>query len=180
ILKALEDYPNAVGYRSQCFHSAARALSSTLLMPSKSCVFYLSDAIFALHTPIVVTIDARRTTILTIELASDRSADTWRGHCEALEAHHFSSLGLASDRGLGLVAGYRAACDMALWGVDYFHECRDLFAVQHPWARKASTAMEREYDAAHKFHHANSASNLTKRLQHYETAPHACEQAIAL
>ena len=52
----------------------------------------------------------------------DRSADTWRGHFEALEAHHFSSLGLASDRGLGLVAGYRAACDMALWVVDYFHE----------------------------------------------------------
>ena len=180
ILKALEYSPNSVGYLSQFFHSAAQALPSTLLMPSKSFVFYLSDEIFALHTPILVTIDARSTTILNIELASDRSADTWKGHFAALEAHHFSSLGLASDRGLGLVAGYRAACDMALWVVDYFHEFRDLFELQHQLERKAYVAIEREYDTAQKFDHAQSASNLAKRLQQYETAQHACQQAIAL
>jgi hypothetical protein len=128
----------------------------------------------------LVTIDARSTTILNIELASDRSADTWRVHFEALEAHHFFSLGMASDRGLGLVAGYRAACDMALWVVDYFHEFRDLFELQHQLERKAYAAIAQEYDAAHKFDHAKSASNLAKRLQQYETAHHACQQAIAL
>ena len=136
-MQALEYSPNSVGYLSQFFHSVAQALPATLFMPSKSFVFYLSDEIFALHTPILVTIDARSTTILNIELASDRSADTRRGHFEALEAHHFFSLGLASDRGLGLVAGYRAACDMALWVVDYFHEFRDLFELQHQLERKA-------------------------------------------
>jgi hypothetical protein len=39
ILKALEYHPNSVGYLSQCFHSAAQVLPSTLLMPSKSFVF---------------------------------------------------------------------------------------------------------------------------------------------
>ena len=180
ILKALEYSPNSVGSLSQFFHRAAQELPSTLLMPSKSFVFYLSDEIFALHTPLLVTIDARSTTILNIELASDRSADTWRRHFEALEAHHFSSLGLASDRGLGLVAGYRAACDMALWVVDHFHEFRDLFELQHQLERKAYAAIEREYDAAQKFDHAKSAANLAKRLQHYDTAQHACQQAIAL
>ena len=180
ILKALEYQPNSVGYLSQFFHSAAQALPSTLLMPSKTFVFYLSDEIFALHTPILVTIDARSTTILNIELASDRSADTWRAHFEALEAHHFFSLGMASDRGLGLVAGYQAACDMALWVVDYFHEFRDLFELLHQLERKAYAAIEQEYDAAQKFDHAKSESNLAKRLQQYETAQHACEQAIAL
>lgn len=149
-------------------------------MPSKSFVLYLSDEIFALHTPIVVTIAARSTTIRNIALASDRSAATWKGHFEALEAHHFSSLGRASDRGLGLVAGYRAACDMALWVVADFHAFRDRFEVQHQLERKASAAIEREYDAAQKFDHAKSASNLAKRLQHSETAQHACQQAIAL
>ena len=81
--------------------------------------FYLSDEIFAIHAPILVTIDARSTTILNIELASDRSAETWRAHFEALAEHQFVSLGMASDRGLGLVAGYQAACDMALWVADY-------------------------------------------------------------
>src|SRR2546426_10374101 len=180
ILKALEYHPNSVGYLSQFFQSAAQVLPSTLLMPSKSFVFYLSDEIFALHTPSLVTIDARSTTILKIELASDRSADTWRVHFEALEAHHFFSLGMASDRGLGLVAGYRAACDMALWVADYFHEFRDLCEVLQQLERKAYTAIDKEYDAMQKFARAKSEANLHKRLHHYDTAHHACEQAMAL
>ena len=137
IVKALEYHPNSVGYLSQFFHSAGQALPATLVMPSKTLVFYISDEIFAIHAPILVTIDARSTTILNIKLASDRSADTWRAHFEALENHQFVSLGLASDRGLGLVAGYRAACDMALWVADYFHEFRDLFEVLHQVERQA-------------------------------------------
>src|SRR5438445_6558506 len=180
ILKALEYHPNSVGYLSQFFHSAGQTLPSTLVIPSKKWVFYLSDEIFAMHTPILVTIDARSTTILNIELASDRSADTWRAHFEALADHQFFSLGMASDRGLGLVAGYQAACDMALWVADYFHELRDLFEVLHQLERKAYAAISKEDDAAHKFARAKSEANLAKRLQQYDTAHHACEQAMAL
>ena len=113
ILKALQYRPNSVGYLSQFFESAGQALACTLLMPSKKVVFYLSDEIFAIHVPILLTIDAQSTAILKIELASDRSAETWRAHFEALENHYFVSLGLASARGLGLVAGYQGACDLA-------------------------------------------------------------------
>ncbi len=180
IVKALEYHPNSVGYLSQFFHSAGQALPSVLVMSSKTLVFYLSDEIFAIHAPILVTIDAQSTTILNIELASDRSAETWKAHFEALENHHFFSLGMASDRGLGLVAGYRAAVDMALWVADYFHEFRDLFELLQQLERKAYAAIDKEYDAAQKFDHAKSASHLEKRLQHYETAHHAAEQAMAL
>src|SRR2546429_2132568 len=180
ILKALEYHPNAVGSLSQFFQSAGQTLPSTLLMPSKTWVFYLSDEIFAIHAPILVTIDARSTTILNIELASDRSAETWKAHFEALEQHRFFSLGMASDRGLGLVAGYQAACDMALWVADYFHEFQDLFALRHQLERKAYAAIGQEDDAAQKFDHAKSTSNLAKRLQQYDTAHHVCEQAMAL
>lgn len=180
IVKALEYHPNSVGYLSQFFHSAGQALPSTLVMPSQTCVFYLSDEIFALHAPILVTIDAASTAILKIERASDRSADTWQAHFEALEAHHFSSLGMASDRGLGLVAGYRAACDMALWVADYFQEFRDLFEVLHHVERTAYAAIDKEDNAARKFTRAKSEATLTKRLQQYDTAHHTCEQAMAL
>src|SRR6202795_1610037 len=180
IIKALEYHPNSVGYLSQFFHNAGQALPSALVMPSKTLVFYLSDEIFAIHAPILITIDAHSTTILNIELAADRSADTWKAHFEALEHHHFFSLGMASDRGLGLVAGYRAASDIALWVADYFHEFRDLFELLHQVERKAYAAIDKEYDAAQKFAHAKSASHLEKRLQHYETAQHAAEQAMAL
>ena len=180
ILKALEYHPNSVGYLSQFFHSAGQVLPSTLLRSSQTLVFYLSDEVFAIDKPILVTIDAQSTTILHIELAADRSAETWRAHFEALEHHHFVSLGMASDRGLGLVAGYRAACDMVLWVADYFHEFRDLFKLLHQLERKAYTAIDKAYDAAHKFAHAKSEANLHKRLQQYDTAQHACEQAMTL
>jgi hypothetical protein len=180
IVKALEYSPHSVGYLSQFFHSAGQALPSTLAMPSQTWMFYLSDEVFALHAPILVTIDARSTAILNIELAADRSADTWKAHFEALEAHHCSSLGMASDRGLGLVAGYQAACNMALWVADYFHEFRDLFAVLHQLERRAYTAIGKEYDAAQKFARAQSAATLEKRLHQYEQAHHACAPAIAL
>jgi hypothetical protein len=180
IVKALEYHPNSVGYLSQFFHSAGQALPSTLLMPSKTWVFYLSDEIFALHAPILVTIDARSTTILNIELASERSAETWRAHFEALEEHHFFSLGMASDRATGLMAGYQAACDMALWVADYFHEFRDLFEVLPQLERKAYAAIDQEYAAARTFANAKSEANLQKRLAHYDTAHRTCEQAMAL
>ena len=180
IVKALEYHPNSVGYLSQFFHSAGQVLPSTLLMPSKTWVFYLSDEIFAIHAPILVTIDARSTAILNIELASERSAETWKAHFEALEEHHFFSLGMASDRATGLMAGYQAACDMALWVADYFHEFRDLFEVLPQLERKAYAAIDLEYEAARTFANAKSEAHLQKRLAHYDTAHRTCEQAMAL
>lgn len=180
ILKALDYHPHSVGYLSQFFQSAAQTLPSTLLMPSKKLVFYLSDEIFAIDKPILVTIDARSTTILNIELASDRSAETWKAHFEALENHQFVSLGMASDRGTGLVAGYQAACDVALWVADYFHEFRDLFELLYRLERKAYSAMDKEYEAARLFANAKSEANLQQRLEHYDAVHRTCEQAMTL
>jgi hypothetical protein len=101
ILKALHYRPNSVGYLSQFFQNAGRALPSTLSMSSQQVVFYLSDEIFAIHAPILLTDDAQSTAILKIERASDRSAQTWRAHFEALENHDFVSLGLSLGSGPG-------------------------------------------------------------------------------
>jgi hypothetical protein len=180
ILQALDYHPHSVGFLSQCFHKAGQALPSTLVMPSKTWVFYLSDEIFALDKPILITIAAHSTTILNIALATERSAETWRAHCAALEQHHFLSLGRASDRGTGLVAGYQAACDMALWVADYFHEVRDLYEVLHQWERTAYAAIDKEYEAARTFANAKSEAHLQKRLAHYDPAHRTCEQAMAL
>jgi len=179
ILKTLDYQPNSVGSLSTFFQRYGQALPSTLSTESQKVVFYLSDEIFAIHTPILVTIDASSTAILKIELAADRSAETWSAHFAELEDHLFYSIGMASDRGRGLVAGYRAACEKAPWVCDHFHEFRDLFHVLHQLERKAYTAIHKEDEAAHKFDHAKSASNLHKRLQQYEQAYHTCEQAMA-
>ncbi len=180
ILQALGHRPDSVGHVSQFLKSCGRSVPSTLSMASQKFVFYLSDEIFAINTPILVTIDARSTAILKIELASDRSAQTWQAHFEDLGNHSFLSLGMASDRGTGLVAGYRAAVQAALWVCDYFHEFRGLFKLLHQLERKAYAAVGAEDDAARKFDNAKSEPNLEKRLRQLEEASRVCEQAVAL
>lgn len=179
ILQYFQYQPNSVGYLSERFHTYGAALPSTLAMAEHKVVFYLSDEIFARHQPILVTIEAQSTAILKIQLASDRSAETWKAHFDDLGAHRFHSIGMASDRGRGLVAGYQAACQDARWVCDRFHEFQDLFARRHQLERKAYAAIAKEDEAAHTFHHAKSEANLHKRLQHYEHAHHACEHAMA-
>jgi len=178
ILKTLQYQPHSVGYLSNFFHRAGHALPSTVSMASKKVVFYLSDEIFALHTPILVTIDAQSTAILNIELASDRSAQTWSAHFTKLHDHRFDGIGMASDRGKGVVAGYQATCQEALWVCDYFHEFRDLFNVLHQLERKAYSAIGKEHDAAQKWERAKSAATFDKRFQQYHHASQACEQLM--
>jgi hypothetical protein len=179
ILQYFQYQPNSVGYLSERFQNYGAVLPSTLAMAAPTVVLYLSDEIFARHQPILVTIEAQSTAILKMQLASDRSAETWKAHCDDLGAHRFHSIGMASDRGLGLVAGYHAACPDARWVCDRFHEFHDLFDRRRQLERKAYAAIAKEDEAAHTFHNAKSEANLHKRLQHYERAHHACEQAMA-
>src|SRR5215831_11116064 len=179
ILKYCQYQPNSVGYLSECFQNYGATLPSTLSMAKHTVVFYLSDEIFARHQPILVTIEAQSTASLKMQLASDRLAETWKAHFDDLGAHRFHSLGMASDRGRGLVAGYHAACQDARWVCDRFHECRDLFERRRQLERKAYAAIAKEDEAARTFHNAKSEAHLHKRLQHYEHAHRVCEHAIA-
>jgi Transposase len=178
IFKHFDYEPSSVGYLSQYLQDYGRSVPSTLSMEQKKVVFYLSDEIFAIQAPILVTIDAQSTAILKIELASDRSAKTWATHFKALNAHRFHSLGMASDRGVGLKAGYQAACQDGVWVCDHFHEFQELYNRCHQLERQAYRAIAREHKAAEKFANAKSEANLQNRLEQYERARHACQQAI--
>jgi hypothetical protein len=105
ILKYCHYQPNSVGYLSACFQHDGAALPSTLAMAERTVVFYLSDAMFARPQPILVTIEAHSTAILKMQLASERSAETWHAHVDDLGEQRFHSIGMASARGLGLLAG---------------------------------------------------------------------------
>ena len=178
IFKHFDYQPGSVGYLSEFLQDYGRSLPSTLSMAQKKVVFYLSDEIFAIRAPILVTLDAQSTAILKIELASDRSAKTWETHFQDLGAHCFHSLGMASDRGVGLKAGYQAACKDGLWVCDQFHEFQDLFNRCHQLERQAYRAIAGEHEAAEKFAKAKSEVTLQKRLEKYEKAKKSCEHAI--
>ena len=179
ICKYFQYQPHSVGYLRACFQPYGAALPSTLAMAERTVVLYLRDAMFARHQPILVTIEAQSTAMLQMQLASDRSAETWKAHCDDLGEHRFHRIGMASDRGLGLMVGSHAACPDARWVCDRVHEFQDLLDRRRPLERKASAAIAKEDEAAHTFHNATSEANLGKRLQHYERAHHACEHAMA-
>ncbi|SEH05579.1 Uncharacterised protein [Candidatus Venteria ishoeyi] len=107
----------------KCF---TKNLPSTLNTGQPHRVFYLSDEIFAFDYPILITIAPVSTAILCIELASDRKTKTWKVHFEALDARQFTTKCLDSDWGNGLVQGYQAAYQEAVWSSDHFHEFRGL------------------------------------------------------
>jgi len=148
-------------------------------MAEPTVVLYLSEEIFARHQPLLVTLEAQRTASLKIQLASERSAETWQAHVDDLGQHHCHSLGMASERGRGLVAGYPAACHDARWVCDRFQEFRALFDRRRHLERKAYAAMAQEDEATQTGPNAQSEAHLHQRLQHDEHAHHACEQAIA-
>jgi hypothetical protein len=158
LLKRMEYRPSSVGYLSDYLQDYGRCVPSTLSMPHKKVVFYLSDEIFAIRAPILVTIDAQSTAILNIELASARSAKTWETHFQDLGAHRFHSLGMASDRGVGLQAGYQAAGQEGCWVCDQFHAFQDLFNRCHQLERKAYRAIGKEVKAAETFTNAKKRS----------------------
>jgi len=148
-------------------------------MAAPTVVLYLSDEIFARHQPILVTIEAQSTAIVKIQLAAERSAEIGQAHCDDLGHHRFHRIGMASDRGRGLVAGSHAACQDARWVCDRFHACRDLLDRRRQLERKAYATIAKEDEATQTCHNATSEAHLHKRLQHYAHAHHACEHAIA-
>jgi hypothetical protein len=179
IFTYLQYQPNAVGSLRERFQASGRALPSTLSMTESKVVLYLSDEIFARHQPLLVPIEAHSTASLTIHLASDRSAQTWKAHGDDLGEHRFHSIGMASDRGVGLVAGSHAACPDARWVWDRFHALQDLCDRRQQLERTASAALAKEAEAATTFHTATSEAHLHTRLQRYAQAHHACEHAMA-
>jgi hypothetical protein len=137
IFKHFDSQPNSVGSLSAYLRDYGRGVPSTLSMPHKKVVLYLSDEICAIRAPLLVTLAAQSTAILTIELASDRSATTWATHLQDRGAHRFHSLGMASDRGVGLQAGDQAAWQEGCWVCDQFHEFQDRFNRCHHLESKA-------------------------------------------
>jgi hypothetical protein len=74
-------------------------------MAERTVVFSLSDAMFARHQPSLGTLAAHSTAMLQMHLASERSAEPWNAHGDDRGEPRFHSLGMASERGRGLMGG---------------------------------------------------------------------------
>ncbi|SEH06252.1 hypothetical protein [Candidatus Venteria ishoeyi] len=113
-----------------------------------------------------------------MEIAPDRKTKTWKAHFEALDAQQFTTKGLGSDRGNGLVQGYKAAYQNAVWSSDHFHEFRGLSQLCSRLEKQAYAAITAEQERLRVCNNACSEKNQENRLQQLQEATLICEQRI--
>lgn len=175
ISRNLGNTPASVGYISERLKAYGEVLPSSLLSMDGSYVFFLSDEIYANSCPILITIDPKSTAILKIELASERTKEVWSKYYEELRNNNFHTLGLCSDRGTGLVEGYKEVHRDKPWHSDHFHEFTELRKLLHKLEREAYEAIRKEYECLEKFENAKSEKNIKNRIEQYEEASELCK-----
>jgi hypothetical protein len=178
ILQYMGFSPCSTGTISERLKHYGQQLPHTLKSSEAHQVVYLSDEIFALSSPILITIEPKSTAILKIELAKDRTADTWGQHFEVLKQNQYKANALSSDRGKGIVAGFHQVHPDLDWFSDHFHEFRELTKICTQLEKKAYSAIQEEAECVQKFYHACSESHLQKRLNAYEIATQQCQVLI--
>jgi hypothetical protein len=178
ILTTLNYPSHSTGMISQLLSKYGKKLPSTLSSPEEHQVIYLSDEIFALGCPILITIEPKSTAILKMELAPNRSSESWKNHSEELQLNQFVAKALASDRGKGITGGYKAVYPHLPWYSDHFHEFRGLFKLLNKFERQAYSAIDYEHDRLCRFDNARSETNLETRLEPYEQTAKECSDRI--
>lgn len=173
-------YPHdSTGMVSERLKAFGGCLSNTVNVDTGYLVFFLSDEIFALGRPILVTIDPVSTAILRIELAPNRDAKTWELHYQALMDNMIMAKGLGSDRAGGINKAFQAIYDGLVWCSDHFHEFNGLVKLLATLEKQAYAAIAEEEGRLRVFNNAKSEGNLQKRLEQYEAAKADCNQKIA-
>jgi hypothetical protein len=179
ILAALGLTPHSVGMISQCLSAYAQVLPSTLSSEPVQFVLFLSDELFANGRPILITVEPRSAAILRLELADDRSAESWQAHWIEIERNQFYSLGLVSDRGAGLSAGFESLHPDLPHQFDLFHDLRDLSrAMLVKLETLAYQAIDQEYRAWAKLDSARSERVINARIEAYENAVKTSQEAM--
>jgi len=180
ILQFMNMSPYSAGTISERLASFGSKLPSTLQASNPHHVIYLSDEIFAISSPILVTVEPKSTAILKIELANNRTSETWGQHFETLKEHQYIANGLSSDRGNGITKGFHDAYPNADWFSDHFHEFRGLKKIGIQLEQKAYASIQHEHETLRLFNNARSEKNLQQRLNTHQIAIEECEKAIKL
>jgi hypothetical protein len=141
-------------------------------------VFTLADELHALNIPILITIEAKSTAILKIELAKNRQADTWDKHFRAIEAANYKISGLCSDRGTGLMGGFQMACPNQTWLSDHFHEFNELRKLCVTLESQAYAAIAYEDERKRILNNARSETNSETCRLKLEWASNDCAVKI--
>ena len=181
ILETMGCRPCSEGYISQRLKYYGLKVSPTLESKTLQFVLFLSDEIFANNWPILITIEPQSTAILRIELAEDRTAQTWQRHWIEIERNQYYTLGLVSDRGKGLVQGFKEYFEGLPYYPDHFHEFRELAKIiLVELEKKAYSALEYEDERYRVLDSAKSEWVINDRIEDYEEAVEDTKKALEM
>ena len=131
---------SSVGSISQSLSAVGALLPKVQTIPieKKLEITAVADEIFIGNQPILITAEPKSSVILSIELASDRTKDTWSNHLTTIESQKkIDILSMATDEGTGLRA---AMNDKGIfWQADTYH------AIAHRLGKWVSIFEQRAY-----------------------------------
>ncbi|MFQ5356419.1 MAG: transposase [Mariprofundaceae bacterium] len=174
---------SSVGYISEYLTSIGESLPNTLSNHGSTtqAINYVYDEVFSKSHPILITADPISSAILKIELADQRSSDTWESHFQNITNSGFSPKLLTSDEGTGLCAARAKMFPEIPWQLDTFHGIAHRLGE---WCRRlerlACKAIEAEYKSESILNSAKSDSVINKRLILSINAAEEAMQAIEL
>ena len=140
-LKLLNLPNNSFGYISEYLNSKSTCIIENLPV-QKVAKTVMADEIFACNQPILVILDAHSHLILAIELANDRTGETWNKCFNTLISKGYEIKKVAKDMGTGLQKGIEGLDIIAQ--ADLFHLLMKFDPPIGTYERKAFGSIEEE------------------------------------
>ena len=168
---------SSVGSISQSLSAIGALLPNVQSIPvdEKIEITAVADEIFIGNQPILITAEPKSSVILSIELASDRTKNTWSEHITKIESDEkIDIVSMATDEGTGLRA---AMNDKGIfWQPDTYHAIAHRLGKWVPiLEQRAYKEIAIEYECKRIISSAKTQKIINKRRYQYNKA---CKQTI--
>ena len=153
---------SSVGYISEFLNRKSALAVDELPVPDAP-VTVLADEIFASGNPILVILEARSHAILAVELAENRSGESWRSCFESLTRKGYIVKKVAKDFGSGMTKGMSELGAVAQ--ADLFHLLKNFDPYLGSLERAALSAIEGEDNALNVLWNRRSDGAIQKQFE---------------
>jgi hypothetical protein len=169
--------------------SQSLSASGALISPIESIptdkefkIIALLDEIFIGSQPILITLEPISSAILNIELADNRTGETWEKHLNyPLANRNIEIVNVVSDNGLGIILGVKNSLPNVHRQPDTFHALSNNLGI---WISrlesKAYSAIKYEYEREAVYLNSKTEKTIEKKKELYEQACVKTIEAIEL
>lgn len=172
---------NSVGYISETLKEIGSLLPTTLHSTQTLKIVIASDEIFASSQAILIDVEPISSAIIKIELADNRTGETWSNHYNEIDANNIEIKKVVSDGGTGLLSGLKKSRIFAGWQPDTYHAIAHHFGgFVDKFKSQAYNAIENEYRKEASVLKAKTEESFEKNYHKYIEACQATITTIEL